>query len=377
MSNIKRILHVDIDAFFASVERAENPFLKNKKIVICGIGKRGVVTSASYEARFRGIRAGMPYYKSKRICPECIFLPVRHEIYEKYSKIFFDILHDFSPDVEVYSIDEAFIDVHRLGYLWNNDLQFAETLKKEIKRRIGLTVTVGIGDKKVCAKLATELAKPGGICKIFDEDLFLQNVEISKIPGIGRAISSKLYKKGIKTGKDIKYNDKFLWETIKCNFGAYVLSYEQRTLNKMPFLSVSRGGTFEEDTSDTEKILYSIAKFSEKVSNTLLKNKVKTLKVGLKMRYYNFEEIEGKQKVYPGICSYSEIFKRVKSIFVELYNPYKGKIRALSVFADKIIIAPDKYLFVSNKEEVFQRAVLSVKNKIGYDKIVPARILKK
>jgi DNA polymerase-4 len=370
-----KVLHIDIDAFFASVEIKENPELRKKRVVIVGAGKRGVVTSAGYNARELGVKAGLPYKKALAICPDCIFLSARHKLYERYSKRFFNILRRFSPDIEIYSIDEVFIDISKLNFLRANDIDFAETLKFTVKKELGLDVTIGIGDKKVSAKIATEFAKPAGICRIIDEDSFLENIEISKFPGIGKAMTPRFYNMGIRIGRDIKKRDFLLWEKIKHNFGTSVLSYERQQLKKIPFLSVSRGLTFEEDINDINRILYYLANFSEEISEELVKYKVKTKRVGVRLRYYDFEDIEKRTGVYPPVFSYYDLFKIVKQLFYDIYGKRKGKIRAVSVMAMNIVYS--QYMFFNNpqkKREKAYRAIVEINSKMGKGKIIPLRL---
>ncbi len=372
---MSKVLHIDIDAFFASVEIRENPELKNKKVVVVGAGKRGVVTSAAYNARKIGMKAGLPYKKALSICPDCIFLPVRHKLYERYSKKFFNILNGFSPDIEIYSIDEAFIDISKLSYLWANDIDFAETLKFTVKKNLGLDVTIGIGNKKVSAKIATEFAKPGGICKIIDEDFFLQNIEISKFPGIGKVMTPKFYNHGIRYGRDIKNSDFVLWEKVKNNFGTFVLSYKKQKFKKLPFLSISRGITFEENLNDIKKILYHIALFTENISEELVRYGVKTKRVGLRLRYDDFEDIEKRTGVYPPIFAYYDLFKNAEQLFYDIYRGRRGKIRAVSVMAMNIVAS--QYMFFNNsqkKREKFFNSIAEINGKMGEGKIIPLRL---
>ncbi len=374
---MSKVLHIDLDAFFASVEIAEDPSLRGKEVVVMGAGKRGVVTSANYGARKYGIKAGMPYKKAFSLCPSCIFVPAKYELYEEYSRKFFKILEEFSPDVEHYSIDEAFIDISRLKFLWNSDLKLASMIKERIKSSISLESSVGIGDKKVSAKVATELAKPGGICKITDENEFLKGVIISKIPGIGRRLSVKFSMLGFERGEDIERKDFLLWEKIKTGFGLYVLPFERNQLSSLPFQSVSRGQTFDKDICDKEEILSYISHFCGEISETLVKNRVKASVLGIKLRYYNFYEEFYKTKVFPPVSNYSDIFKTAKSLFLKNYNPIRGKLRAVTVFGENVKRMPYSYLFDSklNKRESLSPIIIKIKEKFGENKIFTAKKL--
>ena len=370
-------MHIDLDAFFASVEIAENPSLKGKKVIVMGAGKRGVVTSATYNARRKGVKAGMPYKKAFSLCPECTFVPAKYEIYEKYSREFFKILEEFSPDVEHYSIDEAFIDISRLKLVWDSDIHLAEEIKKRIKTSLRLDSSVGIGDKKVSAKVATELAKPSGICKITDENEFLREVIISKIPGIGKRLSVKFTLLNFERGKDIERKDPLLWEKIKMGFGLYVIPFEKKSLNSLPFQSVSRGQTFDKDLTDKKIILSHISHFCGEISKTLIKNRVKISGIGIKLRYYDFYEEFYKTKVSPPISNYSDLFKIAKNLFLKNFNPLRGNLRAITVFVENVKKAPYSYLFEIelNKRETLAPLILDIKDKFGENKIFTAKKL--
>ncbi len=372
---MNRVLHIDLDAFFASVEEAENPGLRNQKLVVMGAGERGVVTSANYKARKNGVKAGMPYKKAFSLCPDCTFISANYKIYEDYSREFFKILEEFSPDVEHYSIDEAFIDISRLRYLENSEIELAAKIKREIENKIEISATIGIGDKKVSAKVATKLAKPGGICRVLSEDDFLMGVLISEIPGIGKALSVKFSLIGFERGDDIKRKDFLLWEKIKTGFGSFVIPFERKRLNSLPFQSISRGRTFDRNISEKDKILVHISEFSEEISRTLIKNGLKASSVGIKLRYFNFYEEEFKVKVIPPISNYSDIYAKAKALFLNNYNPVKGKLRAITVFVGDVKKSPIYYLFKPeiNKKEAFSSAVFRIKERFGDRIIYPAR----
>ncbi len=372
-----RILHIDLDAFFASVEIAESPSLLNEKVVVMGAGERGVVTSANYKARASGVKAGMPFKKAFKLCPDCKFLPANYHLYEEYSRRFFKVLESFSPDIEHYSIDEAFMDISRLRFLYSSEIELAEKIKKKILKEVGISSSIGIAEKKVSAKIATKLAKPGGICKVTDEDEFMREVVISEIPGIGKALTSKFSLLGFQRGQDIEERDFILWEKIKTGFGAFVIPYERKVLKDLPFLSVSRGRTFDEDLSDKNKILSYLSQFAEDISESLTKNRVKASLVGIRIRYFNFYEEEFKVKVTPPVSNYSDIFYEGKRLFLEGYNPLKGKVRAITLFAGNVKKAPLTYLFHDklNKREKFSSVVFKIKKRYGKNKIIPARRL--
>ena len=180
------VLHIDIDAFFAAVEVKLNPSLKGKPVIVGGMpDERGVVCTASYEARKYGVHSGMALRTAGKKCPDGIFLRGRYHVYIQISKHFFNCLNRFSNRVENVSIDEAYIDLSGMKYLHSSVYGLAHVIKLAAEREIGLAVSAGMGYTKLGAKLATEAAKPGGFFFICNEGDYISNLSLEKIPGIG------------------------------------------------------------------------------------------------------------------------------------------------------------------------------------------------
>ena len=158
----KIFLHVDLDAFYASVEQLDNPELKGKPVIVGGSDRRSVVSTASYEARARGVHSAMPIFMAKRICPDGFFVPVRMKRYEEKSKEVMAIFGNYSPDVQQISIDEAFIDLTGTERLFGDPKETAKRLKKEVLEKTGLTVSIGMASTKYVAKIASGMKKPDG-----------------------------------------------------------------------------------------------------------------------------------------------------------------------------------------------------------------------
>lgn len=185
----RTIMHVDLDAFFVSVEQVHNPELGGKPVVVGGRpGGRGVVASASYEARAFGLRAGMPLKTAQRLCPQAIFIEGNFPRYREASQRFMAILADFSPFIEPVSLDEAYLDVTGFESIHGSLHQMAVAIKQRIRDELGLGASVGIASNKVVAKIAAELGKPDGLLEIAygEERAFLAPLPIGKLPGIGR-----------------------------------------------------------------------------------------------------------------------------------------------------------------------------------------------
>lgn len=214
MADERYILHVDMDAFFASIEQRDNPEYRNKPIIVGGQA-RGVVSTCSYEARRFGVRSAMPIFEAKRKCPQGIFISQRGRVYREVSKQIHEILQSYSPLVEMASVDEAYLDITGLYNLFGPPVEIAQKIQKEIHVKTnGLTCSIGIAPIKFLAKIASDENKPNGIFIITNETMpgFLSELSISKIPGVGKKFLEELKKLGIKKCADVLQLDKIFWK---------------------------------------------------------------------------------------------------------------------------------------------------------------------
>ncbi len=197
----RQIICVDMDAFFASVEQQGNPRLRGKPVAVIGSGGRTVVTTRSYEARKYGVKTGMNIYEAKRLCPEIIFVVGNNEKYTYTCSRLKEIYGRYSPDVEVYSIDEAFIDVSTTSHLFGGPLEIGKRIKQEVKEAFGINCTVGIGPNILIAKLVSDLSKPDGLRWVKEEEVseLLEDLPVEELWGIGRHLAERLALLGIKT----------------------------------------------------------------------------------------------------------------------------------------------------------------------------------
>ncbi len=195
------ILLIDMDAFFASVEQQSNPSLRGKPIAVVGAGKRTVVTTSSYEARARGVKTGMNLYEAKQVCPELTVVVGNNHKYTYTCTKLRELYLQYTPDVEIYSVDEAFLDVTTTEHLFGGPLQIGKMIKREIKRRFGINATVGIGPNKLIAKLAADLSKPDGLRWIKKQDVphVLENLPVEELWGVGKRMAEHLGRLGIRT----------------------------------------------------------------------------------------------------------------------------------------------------------------------------------
>ncbi|MCL2705521.1 MAG: DNA polymerase IV, partial [Spirochaetaceae bacterium] len=211
MDNV--FFHIDMDAFYASVEQLDNIALRNKPVIVGGMGKRGVVSTCSYEARAFGIRSAMPIEEAKKKCPSGFFVPCRMERYIEVSNKIMEILEQFSPEVKVISIDEAYLDMTGTSLIFGQPEEAAKKLKIKIKESTGLTVSVGIACNRMMAKLASDHGKPDGLfyIKQGSEIEFLDSIKLKDLHGIGKKTAEKLNQNGISEIKQLRsYSKKML-----------------------------------------------------------------------------------------------------------------------------------------------------------------------
>ncbi|MFC1735820.1 DNA polymerase IV [Candidatus Hydrogenedentota bacterium] len=292
-----RILHVDMDAFFASVEQARNPGLHGKPVIVGGRpDRRGVVCAASYEARGYGIHSGMPLARAKRLCPNAVFLNGDTRLYQQASSEIAKILRTVSPVVEPLSLDEAAVDISGSMLLFDTETAIARYLRREIRRQTDLPASVGIGSNKLISKIACSEAKPDGYLDIapYEGRNFLHPLPVCKLPGVGRHTRELLDDLGVTT---IGRFAETPAEAVAKVLGSHGLVLRNRARGidssrvkpkSMP-KSISRETTFIEDTSDWSHVRAVIMYLLERAAFALRESGLETRCIGLKVRYSGFD----------------------------------------------------------------------------------------
>ncbi|MDI6760970.1 MAG: DNA polymerase IV [Candidatus Brocadiaceae bacterium] len=304
---MRKIIHVDMDAFFASVEELDNPTIRGKAVIVCGgLTGRGVVSSAAYEARKFGVKSAMPVFRARKLCPHGIFLEGRMERYMEVSLQLMRILKDFTPLVEPVSVDEAFLDVTEVASasdgLLPKDFAGAEEVGRQIKERIkgemGLTASVGVATNKFLAKVASGRRKPDGFMVITEEEKerVLKDLPVSEILGVGRVMEKALQEMGIHTIGQ-------LWPVSLAElverFGKFgrSLYYLSKGVDDTPVVtewepkSVGRSSTFERDIKDLRVIRRQLYDLTEDVVRQLKEMDLRAKTITIKVRYSNFQTI--------------------------------------------------------------------------------------
>lgn len=300
----RAVIYADLDSFFSSVEIKKRPELKGRPVIVGADGdpeKRGLVFAASYEARSSGVRSGMPLKKARKLCPDASFLPVDFEAYERESERFMAILSDYSPLVESFGLDEAFIDVmHDPGQEpFQRAVVIAREIKERVRRELGLTVSMGVAPNKLLAKMSSDHGKPDGFFTLDEKDVekFLRDLPVRELCGVGQRVERRLKDLGINTVGELARTP---WQHIEKNFGAEIgrtLHEHARGVDEslvVPFLepgSLGREVTFEEDTSGLFIIKETLYALTEDVVSRLKAQGTKSTAVTIKIRFSDFKTL--------------------------------------------------------------------------------------
>ncbi|WP_434037764.1 DNA polymerase IV [Formosa sp. 4Alg 33] len=321
---IRKIIHVDMDAFYASVEQMDFPELKGKAIAVGGSEKRGVVSAASYEARTFGVKSAMSGIQAKRNCPELIFVKPRFDRYKEISKQIRKIFFDYTDLVEPLSLDEAYLDV-TINKKGNPSASLiAEEIRSRILKEVGLTASAGISINKFIAKVASDYNKPNGQKTVNPEDVlpFLEDLDIRKFYGVGKVTAEKMYQLGIYTGKDLKLKSIDYLESHFGKSGSYyyhvvrgIHNSEVKPNRIRKSLAAER--TFSENLSSEIFMLEKLKHISEEVSKRLKTNKVAGKTVTLKIKYSDFTLQTRSKSLHYFISDADLIMDTVKSLLIQ------------------------------------------------------------
>lgn len=293
------IIHVDLDAFFASVEEIENPALRGLPLIVGGdADKRGVVMSCSYAARKFGVRSAMPMYKALQLCPQAVRVPGRHDLYSTYSRRVMAILHDMAPVVEQVSIDEAYLDVTGCEEIAGTGPVIAGRIQERVRAEVNLPCSLGVASNKTVAKIATDSGKPNGLVVVpaGDEAAFLAPFVVEVIPGVGKKTAARLHSLGVRSVRELT---RLPLARLRDEFGAHGehLYYLARGQDDDPVIatreakSISQERTFDQDTTDAAQLRRCLLDCAQNVGGELRRQKLTARTITLKLRYHDFQTV--------------------------------------------------------------------------------------
>ena len=342
---MRTYFHVDMDAFFVSVEELYDPSLKGKPVVVGGqSNERGVVSAASYAARKFGVHSAMPLRTAYKLCPQAIFVDGHPERHREYSQKVYDVLHTFSPLVEMASVDEAYLDITGTGRLYGPPLRAAHLLHERMKAATNLNCSIGIAASRLVAKISSDQAKPNGVLWIVPghEAAFLAPLDVRKVPGVGKVMEQNLHAIGIRKVGDLARLDEAFLEQRFGKWGL-ALAGKSQGLDAGGWFdteicadegpkSISHEHTFYEDTADVAKLESTLARLSEMVGRRLREHKLEARTIQLKLRYSDFSTFTRAHTPARPTQLDTELFEEVRVLFHRNWKP-GAPIRLLGVQA--------------------------------------------
>ncbi len=301
-------LHIDMDAFFASVEQVLDPGLKDKPVIVGGRNGRGVVTSASYAARKFGVHSAMPGFQAKKLCPDGIFLPNRHRVYAEFSGKVFAILEQYSPEVRALSIDEGIVDLTGTERLFGPPLKTAEQIIRRIESELGLPSSGGVSTSRVTAKIAATLAKPRGLVYVpsGSEADFLTPLAVEMIPGVGPKTHKTLMQRGIKTIGDLLNKPELAERYLDLAGHDEPKRRHDHTIGNETTLDKPL-----KETTEMEEVLWELV---EEVGGRLRKESLYARCLTVKLRYTDFHTITRSRTLSSPTCFDKEIFEVARDL---------------------------------------------------------------
>jgi DNA polymerase-4 len=310
------ILHIDMDAFFASVEQMDNPSLRGRCVIVGGASQRGVVAAASYEARKFGIHSAMPIFQARQRCRDLVIVPPRRRRYTELSRRIMDDLRDFSPLVEPVSIDEAYVDITGCRRLHGDPQQAARRIKERIQSRIGLTCSVGVAPNKFLAKIASDLEKPDGLTVIAPEQVpgFIATLPIEKVPGVGRRAWETLQGLGIRALGQVREipEDLLVGKMGKFAHRLMALAHgldDSAVTPHSEAKSVSTETTLARDTGDRDILRRHLHSQSQAVARDLRRKGVRARTVSLILKTADFRRHSRNRTLDPPVQSAERIYR--------------------------------------------------------------------
>ena len=322
------IFHVDLDAFYASVEQLDTPEYRGRPVIVGGSGNRGVVSACSYEARAFGVHSAMPMFQARRLCPDAVFTPTRMDRYSEMSRKVFEVLSRFSDDILQISIDEAFLDMSGTTRLFGIPRDAGALLKRTVLEETGLIISVGIGPSRLIAKLASDYDKPNGLCRVSGSRVidFMDTLSLSKIPGIGKVLLSKLQDAGLTTVQQVRAcpierlsrlftpgSAEYLWSVSRGEDpGIYSREHKSH--------SISTEQTFGEDVTRRDILEQYLLEMSHALMFRVYSEQVHSATVGIKIRYNDFSTVNAQTTLSRTLISAEQVVSEARKLLSQRYR---------------------------------------------------------
>jgi len=389
------ILHVDLDAFYASVEQLDDPALRGRPVIVGGLGSRGVVAAASYEARDFGVRSAMPMGRARRACPQAAFVAPRFDRYAEKSREVMAILESVTPLVEQLSIDEAFLDVAGARRLLGNGVEIAQLVRTRVRAEAGLVASVGVATTKFLAKLASDMAKPDGLLAVEPgtEEAFLRPLPVSRLWGVGPATRRKLERMAVHTIGDVAtLPEAALTAALGNALGQKLLALSHNddprpVVPERETKSIGAEETFAVDLRTRDACDGELVRLVDKVTARLRSAGMEARTVTLKFRYADFET-RTRSRTLPGASIVSAVFLEIARELLDAIEVDRG-VRLLGVSLSHLApVAVEQATLDLGDGEVadlsrverraqVERAVDAVRDRFGTQSVGPASVVRK
>ena len=378
------ILHVDMDAFYASVAELDHPEYKGKALVV-GAGTRGVVLSANYEARKFGIRAAMPVGRAKRMAPHAIFIAPEHHRYSEISERVMAIFHSYTPLVEPISLDEAFLDVTGSQKLFGTGREIAAKIREQVEKEEGITCSVGLAQSKFIAKLASQHCKPNGMLEIKSDRIleFLHPLPVRAIWGVGPKTAESLERLGLHTVSDIAHTPRAtLIRALGESTGAslYELAWGRDyrdVIPDEPEKSIGNEETFSEDLDNPEEILREFLRMTEKATARLRERSLFAKTISIKIKFADFSSLTRSKTVPIAIDNTHDTYEVVKALYLALRND-GARIRLVGVSLSQLQEGAPVQLELGARERGWREADTAIDRaqaRFGRGSVRPGRLI--
>lgn len=386
MNETRTILHVDMDAFYASVEQRDNPELRSLPVVVGGGSNRGVVAAASYESRVYGIRSAMPMAEARRRCPDLVRVKPRMSHYQDVSREIFAVFREFTPVVEGLSLDEAFLDVSSVRKLFGTGREIAAAIKERIRERTRLTASVGVAENKLVAKIASDLEKPDGLVVISSADVHarLDPLPVSVIPGVGKQTLKALHGIDVRTIADLRAADDRVLEPV---FGRFTRKTRNRAagIDDRPVVpsraekSISSEETFDTDLADRGDMERQLLRLAERTAARLRKAKLAAGTVQIKIRQADFQTFTRQKALVPPGYATDQVFELARELLATWLSRNPGaRVRLLGIGCSGLAPAEQGDLFAGDAHSdvgVVDRTVDEIRDRFGSASLTRARTL--
>jgi len=380
------ILHVDMDAFYASVEQRDNPDLRGKPVVVGGGSDRGVVAAASYESRVFGIRSAMPMSEARRRCPALCHVAPRMSHYKAVSDRIFTVFREFTPLVEGLSLDEAFLDVTASRALFGTGAEIATEIKKKILQRTGLTASAGVAANKLVAKIASAMDKPDGLVTIGMDDCRqkLDPLPVSVIPGIGRETLARLQLINVHTIGNLRLSHDRDLQPI---FGRFTAKTRERAagIDNRPVVpsraekSISAEQTYDRDLSRRDDMERELLRLAERVAARLRKSTLVAGTVQVKIRRADFQTCTRQRRLQPPGNNTDQVFQVARELLATWLAKNPGaRVRLLGIGGSNLARTEQHDLFAADSNQAagaMDRTVDRIRDRFGDTTVARARTL--